>query len=101
MAPVAPAFASKAIVTTLLRGQLGFDGVVITDSMQTPIQAQTAHAAVRAVQAGVDVVLYSSPSASRAAFTDLTQTALKTPALRAELTRSYERIQALKAWLGA
>ena len=50
--------------------------------MQTPIQAQTPHAAVRALGAGVDVVLYSSPSESQAAFTDLTQTALKTPALR-------------------
>jgi beta-N-acetylhexosaminidase len=97
----APAFASAPIVTTLLRQQLGFDGVVITDSMQTPIQAQTPHAAVRALRAGVDVVLYSSPSAGQAAFTDLTQTALKTPALRAALTRSYQRIQTLKAWLGA
>ncbi len=96
----APAFASAPIVTTLLRQQLGFDGVVITDSMQTPIQSHDPSSAVRALQAGVDVVLYSSPSASQTAFTDLTQTALKTPALRAALTRSYERIQALKEWLG-
>ena len=56
----APAFASAPIVTTLLRQQLGFDGVVITDSMQMPIQAQTPHAAVGAPRAGVDVVLYSA-----------------------------------------
>jgi beta-N-acetylhexosaminidase len=96
-----PAFASAPIVTGLLRGQLGFDGVVITDSMQTPVQTQTAHPAVRAVRAGVDVLLYLTPAASQAAFTDLTQTALHTPALRTQLEQSYARIQALKTFLGS
>ena len=55
-----PALFSYAIVTELLREEMGFDGVVITDSLQ--MQAMTDYygsdeIAVRAVQAGVDILL--------------------------------------------
>ena len=55
-----PALFSYALVTELLREEMGFDGVVVTDSLQ--MQAMTDHygsaeIAVRAVQAGVDVLL--------------------------------------------
>lgn len=55
-----PATLSKEIITGILREQLGFEGLVITDSMQ--MQAITDHyssarAAVKAVQAGVDIIL--------------------------------------------
>lgn len=55
-----PALFSYVIVTELLRGEMGFDGVVITDSLQ--MQAMTDHygsaeIAVKAVQAGVDMLL--------------------------------------------
>lgn len=55
-----PALLSYQIVTELLREELGFDGVVITDSLK--MQAMTDHygsgeIAVGAVQAGVDLLL--------------------------------------------
>ncbi|WP_281752110.1 beta-N-acetylhexosaminidase [Thermodesulfomicrobium sp. WS] len=56
----APATLSAAIVTGMLRQELGFDGVVISDDLQ--MRAITDHfgleeAAVRAVAAGVDMLL--------------------------------------------
>lgn len=55
-----PALFSYEIVTELLRNEMGFDGVVITDALQ--MQAMTDHyssgeIAVKAVQAGVDILL--------------------------------------------
>ncbi|HCF04717.1 MAG TPA: glycoside hydrolase family 3 [Desulfomicrobiaceae bacterium] len=58
--PRAPATLSAPIITGLLRQKLGFDGVVISDDLQ--MRAITDHfgleeAAVRAVAAGVDMLL--------------------------------------------
>lgn len=55
-----PATLSPVIITNILRGALGFDGVVITDSMSMePITScySAEEAAVRAIQAGVDIIL--------------------------------------------
>ena len=48
---------SRRIVTDLLRGELGFGGVTITDTLAAPGVASPA-AAVRATRAGVDLLLY-------------------------------------------
>ena len=55
-----PATLSYEIVTELLREEMGFEGIVITDSMQ--MQAITDRyssgtAAVKAIEAGVDIIL--------------------------------------------
>lgn len=55
-----PAPFSYRIVTELLREELGFDGVVITDSLKMKAvtgRYSSAEAAVKAVQAGVDLLL--------------------------------------------
>jgi len=55
-----PATMSSSVLTGLLRGDLGFDGVVITDSLQMTGARLTygpAQAAVRAVKAGADQLL--------------------------------------------
>lgn len=55
-----PATLSRPIVTGVLRGELGFDGVVVTDSLRMEGVRQKygdAEVAVRAVEAGVDVLL--------------------------------------------
>jgi beta-N-acetylhexosaminidase len=55
-----PATMSSAVLSGLLRGELGFDGVVITDSMQMTGARLTygpVEAAVRAVRAGADQLL--------------------------------------------
>ncbi len=59
--PDHPATLSRAVVTGLLREQLGFDGVVITDAMRmgalSGAAASQAEAAVLAVEAGCDLIL--------------------------------------------
>jgi beta-N-acetylhexosaminidase len=55
-----PATLSHTIVTGLLRDKLGFDGVVITDSLAMNAVADhytTAEIAVKALQAGADILL--------------------------------------------
>lgn len=56
-----PATLTPAIATTLLRNQLGFAGVSMTDDMDMGAivgEYDAQEAAVRAIQAGVDVLLY-------------------------------------------
>lgn len=55
-----PATLSEKIITGLLRKELAFNGVIITDSMQMGSVTNSytsAEAAVKAVQAGVDIIL--------------------------------------------
>ena len=59
-----PAVFSHTIVSDLLRGSLGFRGVVVTDALDAPAAARTPNAPVRALAAGVDLLLYTSGSAA-------------------------------------
>lgn len=55
-----PATLSKTIITDLLKNELGYNGIVISDSLQMDaIEAHygMAEAAVQAIQAGVDMVI--------------------------------------------
>ncbi|MGI6610161.1 MAG: beta-N-acetylhexosaminidase [Limnochordia bacterium] len=63
--PGVPATLSKRVLTDLLRQELGFDGLIITDAMEMGAIARNfglGEAAVRSVQAGADVVLVAWPS---------------------------------------
>ena len=56
-----PATLSKKVITDLLRKQMGFQGIVMTDSMNMDAISKNfgvAEAAVLAVNAGVDLLLY-------------------------------------------
>ncbi|MGD9886712.1 MAG: glycoside hydrolase family 3 protein [Bacilli bacterium] len=56
-----PATLSKRVITDLLRNQMDFDGIVMTDSMNMDAISKNfgvAEAAVLAVKAGVDLLLY-------------------------------------------
>lgn len=58
-----PASMSAAVVTGVLRNQLGFDGLVLTDSLSAgAVRARAAlpRAAVAAIGAGADMVLFGS-----------------------------------------
>ncbi len=100
-APETPATLSRPIVTGLLRGELGFDGLVYTDSMSMDAVAKMlppGEAAVRAVEAGNDVVLHSPDD-------DAALAAIKAAVARGEITpariaASAERILRAKARLG-
>jgi len=95
-----PAVFSRTIVTKLLRGSLGFDGVVVTDALDAPTPSSTPHAPARAISAGVDVLLYTSGSAARRGYESLLSDASKSAQLRAQIATAVERISALKNWLG-
>jgi beta-N-acetylhexosaminidase len=96
-----PAVFSHAIVTDLLRGELGFDGVVVTDAFDAPTPAATPHAPARAIAAGVDLLLYTSGSAARQGYASLLRDAQASPQLREQVAAAAARVQALKDWLGA
>ncbi|HEY3333667.1 MAG TPA: glycoside hydrolase family 3 N-terminal domain-containing protein [Candidatus Limnocylindrales bacterium] len=60
--PDRPASQSRAIVTDLLRGQLGWEGIVVTDDLQAGAVAADgpAEAAIRALEAGADLLLFAN-----------------------------------------
>jgi len=95
----APAVFSRRIVSGLLRGTLGFRGVVVTDALDAPAPARTPHAPARAIEAGVDLLLYTGESASEAGYASLLADASRSPQLRRELGVAAGRIDALKQWL--
>jgi beta-N-acetylhexosaminidase len=97
----APALFSRPIVTGLLRGTLGFQGVVVTDAIDAPTPAATPHAAARALDAGVDLLLYTTTRASEQGYVSLLRDAAQSATLRAEIAAAGARIRALKAWLAA
>lgn len=96
-----PAVLSPAIVTGLLRKRLGFHGVVITDSLTTPAPRAHSDAATRAIEAGVDLLLYSDDAASsETAFATLRAAAVAGTLDAERLAAAYRRVLALKRWVG-
>ena len=96
-----PATFSRKVIGGLLRGELGFKGLIYTDSMKMAAIARMASAgdaAVRAVQAGADVILDSPDSAAAAAAIAAAVTAGQIP--RAQVEQSVRRILEAKARLG-
>jgi len=88
-------------VTGVLRGELGFDGLIYTDSMgMAGVAALYAPgaAAVRAVKAGNDVVLHSPDDG--AAFAGVKAAVESGEIPRARLDASVERVLRAKAFTG-
>jgi beta-N-acetylhexosaminidase len=92
---------SRAIGTRLLRGELGFKGVTITDSLDGAAHARgipTNPLAVRAAKAGTDLLLLTgSEAASRSVYKSLFDAATEGTIRGARLQASYQRITALKS----
>jgi beta-N-acetylhexosaminidase len=90
---------SQAIVEDLLRGQLGFEGVVITDSMEAQASLATADVATaseRVVRAGADLVLLTGAGSYRPVYRHLLQVARSEPAFAERVRESAARVLALK-----
>jgi beta-N-acetylhexosaminidase len=97
-----PACLSPTIVANLLRRQLGFSGVVITDALSTPGPEAYSDAPVRALNAGVDILLYSSGETDSARAFPVIVNAVRSGKLAlATLEASDSRVQALKRWLAS
>jgi beta-N-acetylhexosaminidase len=97
--PEVPATLSKKIMTDLLRGELRYTGVILSDDMEMKAIADpfgAKDAPVRAINAGCDGLLYRSEEAARIAFEGLCE-GLESGALDpARVIASAERLRALK-----
>lgn len=97
--PGTPATFSRKVLTDLLRGELGFTGVVVSDAMNMApaMRWPPGEAAVRAINAGNDLLLM--PPDVAAAYHGLL-TALRDGRLaRERLVEAATRVLALKFWL--
>jgi beta-N-acetylhexosaminidase len=101
--PVNAAGWSRAIVKGLLRDQLGFHGVTITDSLSGTARARgipVATLAIRAAIAGTDMILVTNTEAStQRTYDKLVAAAAAGTIPRTRLLAEYHRILALKATL--
>jgi beta-N-acetylhexosaminidase len=94
---------SMPVIGGLLREELGFEGVVITDSTEAAaVQAVTdvREAAVRSVRAGVDIVLTTGRGSYIQVYRALLAEARRDPAFAARVRESAARVVALQRSLG-
>lgn len=104
MDPLLPASLSPAVVTDLLRGDMGFEGVVFTDDLTMGAVADTygmGEAAVKAIQAGCDMALVChSLDNVKAAYHGLLFAVEDGTLSRERLEESVRRVLALKEAYG-
>jgi beta-N-acetylhexosaminidase len=97
-----PAAFTRAIATGELRDRLGFEGVTITDALETPAVEHfggPAEAAVAGARAGADLLLYTHLGSAESAWRAL-QRKLRSHALdREEFEAAVERVLDLRAEL--
>src|SRR5439155_20894817 len=99
--PNTPTTLSQPIVSGVLRREMGFDGIVYTDSMgMAGVTAlyKPGDAAVRAIKAGNDIILHSPDD--RAAFAGIKAAVQSGEIPVAQLEKSVERILRAKARVG-
>ncbi len=105
--PAAPATLSAATIGTLLRGELGFDGVVISDDLQMGAIAghyDLTRTVELALTAGVDLLVFANNSVYDQQITarviDTTLRLVEAGRLdRGLIARAYQRVARLKARL--
>ncbi|MCB9601593.1 MAG: beta-N-acetylhexosaminidase [Sandaracinus sp.] len=99
--PDVPATLSKAVVTDLLRGRLGYPGVVISDDLEMKAVADrygVSESAVRAIEAGCDLLLVCSDvDACFAAREALARRASEDAVFAARLREAGDRTLAMRA----
>ncbi len=98
-----PATLSPSILQGILRGQLGFEGVIVSDAMDMQAIRQgeaLGEQAIRAASAGVDLLLLTSnPADHRRVFTSLKKAIEQGVLDQEDISKSVERILSLKRWL--
>ena len=96
----APASLSSEVVTDLLRDELGYQGVAITDDLAAPaveIAASVPDAAVEALRAGADMLMISGPLEDQEAAYDAVLAAVTRGRIsRSRLDQAVGRILAAK-----
>jgi beta-N-acetylhexosaminidase len=98
-----PATLSRAILTGLLRRQLKYDGIIVTDALDMHALDQgpgLAAEAMAAIDAGADLVLFNHDlSKLESAFPVIAQAARRGFLSTMEIQAAARRILALKTWL--
>jgi beta-N-acetylhexosaminidase len=102
--PNVPATLSRPVLTGILRGELGYQGVVVSDDMQ--MKAISAHyglesAIQQAVNAGVDILVFGNnslfdPEIAQKAISILRQSVKEGIISQGRIEESYQRIVRLK-----
>lgn len=95
-----PATLSRRVLTDLLRNELGFEGVIITDCLEMHAISKScgiAEGAVRAIEAGADIVLVSHTLEEQVRTIEAVRAAVQSGRLTEEqIDKSVTRILALK-----
>jgi len=94
---------SRAVLVDLLRDQLSFRGVVVTDSIEAQAvleRADVATAAERSIAAGADLVLMSGSNSWNEVYPALLERARRDSGFRARVAEAATRVRALKSQLG-
>jgi beta-N-acetylhexosaminidase len=94
---------SPAILQRLLREELGYRGVVVTDSIEADAalrRGSVAVAAERSLAAGADLILLTGSRSWKLVFPHLVRRARRSSALRARIAASAARVARLKRALG-
>jgi beta-N-acetylhexosaminidase len=90
-------------ITALLRRRLGFDGVIVTDSLEAGAvlhRSGVAAAAERSLAAGADLILMTGSASWNDVYPRLLGRARRSPSFRGRIQRSAARVLALKRALG-
>jgi beta-N-acetylhexosaminidase len=93
---------SRSIVTGLLRRRLGYEGVIVTDSMEAQAvldRSGVARAAERSLRAGADLILTTGSASWNQIHPWLLREARESPAFRKRVRESAARILELKKLL--
>ena len=93
-----PATLSRAIVTDLLKKEMGFKGIITTDAMNMGAVAAIPNASLKAVQAGNDIVLM--PLNEKESVFSILAAMEKDPALKSQVHESVKKIIRFKLALG-
>ena len=94
---------SSAIITSILRGELGFEGVVIADDLGAAVAVSDippADRGVRFIEAGGDVVINANPALMEEMLAATIARAEEDPDFAGQVTSSATRVLDLKSWLG-
>lgn len=99
----APAAFTRAIATGELRDRLGFEGVTITDALETPAVehfGSTAEVAVAGARAGADLLLFARLGPAEKAWKALVRKLRAGGLGRTEFEQAAQRVLDLRAGLG-
>jgi beta-N-acetylhexosaminidase len=93
-----PATTSETIVTTLLRGEFGFKGLIVTDAMNMGGVASIPKCEEKAIAAGCDIVLM--PVDAKKAHADILNRYRSDEAFKKKVDAASKRVIRMKIALG-